>query len=42
MDNPLWNPANPFVVWTYTAVYVAVFGYLGYLLWRYQRKRGQG
>lgn len=38
-DNPLWNPANPFVVWTYLAVYVSVFGYLGYLIWRYQKNK---
>lgn len=38
-DNPLWNPANPFVVWTYVAVYALVFGYLGYLIWRYQKNR---
>ncbi|GIW38880.1 MAG: hypothetical protein KatS3mg075_361 [Meiothermus sp.] len=38
-DNPLWNPANPFVAWTFVAVYGLVFGYLGYLLWRYQRNR---
>lgn len=38
-DSPLWNPANPFVIWTYLVVYVLVFGYLGYLIWRHQKNR---
>jgi uncharacterized membrane protein (DUF4010 family) len=38
-DAPLWNPFNPFVVWTYVLVYASVFGYLGYLIWRYQKNK---
>ncbi|ADH62848.1 hypothetical protein Mesil_0937 [Allomeiothermus silvanus DSM 9946] len=38
MDNPLFNPANPFVVWAYLLTYGAVLGYLGYLVWRYRRR----
>jgi hypothetical protein len=35
MNNPiLGNPANPFIVWTYLLSFAAIFGYLGYMLWK--------
>jgi hypothetical protein len=34
MDDVLQNPFNPFLVGTYLVTYGAVFGYLGYLIYR--------
>ena len=39
MDNPLQNPANPFMVWSYVVAYGLILAYAGYLIWRYVRER---